>query len=397
MCRLRMMIKSISKQGLKFQLVFFQLVIVFISLNFAFTLINKNTEIKNNINRLVNKDTSLMFRISVNSQNQDPINSINNIYEEISNNKMVDKIGSYSMSKVKVNNSEINAIFFNRGAFDLYNMNICKGSNKIFNHQKSQDEIPIIISNNLSNKLDVGNVFTVKMIQDNQLKDFKLKVIGILNSNAVFWNSRMGDTSSIVSLKDSIIIPFDKQYFYDEIIDSTMKSKNTVVSIKKEYDLNEFGTYFSKINYNNTMLDYIEVNDLITQIYNINKPWIMMTLTFSFLLSILSVIGFIGILTSYITFRKREYGIRFALGSSIKELTRLICGETSLSLITTNFISIVILIIINYILKMNLTPLLIIKSIIPSFIVSITMFFITFLTFKSFVLKKNIVDLMRGN
>lgn len=397
MCRLRMMIKSISKQGLKFQLVFFQLVIVFISLNFAFTLINKNTEIKNNINRLVNKDTSLMFRISVNSQNQDPINSINNIYEEISNNKMVDKIGSYSMSKVKVNNSEINAIFFNRGAFDLYNMNICKGSNKIFNHQKSQDEIPIIISNNLSNKLDVGNVFTVKMIQDNQLKDFKLKVIGILNSNAVFWNSRMGDTSSIVSLKDSIIIPFDKQYFYDEIIDSTMKSKNTVVSIKKEYDLNEFGTYFSKINYNNTMLDYIEVNDLITQIYNINKPWIMMTLTFSFLLSILSVIGFIGILTSYITFRKREYGIRFALGSSIKELTRLICGETSLSLITTNFISIVILIIINYILKMNLTPLLIIKSIIPSFIVSITMFFITFLTFKYFVLKKNIVDLMRGN
>ncbi|RXI44166.1 ABC transporter permease [Clostridium tetani] len=397
MCRLKMLIKSISKQGLKFKLVFFQLVIVFISLNFAFTLINKNLEIKNNINKLVSKDNSVMFRLSVSSQNQDPLNSINKIYEEISNNKMVDKIGSYFMSKIKVNDSEINAIFFNRGAFDLYNMNICKGSNKIFNYQKSQDEIPIFISNNLSNKLNVGNVITVKMLQDNQLKDFKLKVIGMLSSDTVFWNSKLGGNSSIVSLKDSIIIPFDKQYFYDEIVDSTMKSKHTVVSIKKTHDLNEFTTYFSKINYNNTTLDYIKINDLITQIYNINKPWIMMTLTFSLLLSILSTIGFIGILTSYITFRKREYGIRFALGSSNKELTRLICGEIYLSLITTNFISILILIIINYILKMNLTPLLIVKSIIPSFIISVTMFFITFLTFKSYILKKNIVDLMRGN
>ncbi|BDR68516.1 hypothetical protein K144316041_p10100 (plasmid) [Clostridium tetani] len=397
MCRLKMLIKSISKQGLKFKLVFFQLVIVFISLNFAFTLINKNLEIKNNINKLVSKDNSVMFRLSVSSQNQDPLNSINKIYEEISNNKMVDKIGSYFMNKIKVNDSEINAIFFNRGAFDLYNMNICKGSNKIFNYQKSQDEIPIFISNNLSNKLNVGNVITVKMLQDNQLKDFKLKVIGMLSSDTVFWNSKLGGNSSIVSLKDSIIIPFDKQYFYDEIVDSTMKSKHTVVSIKKAHDLNEFTTYFSKINYNNTTLDYIKINDLITQIYNINKPWIMMTLTFSLLLSILSTIGFIGILTSYITFRKREYGIRFALGSSNKELTRLICGEIYLSLITTNFISILILIIINYILKMNLTPLLIVKSIIPSFIISVTMFFITFLTFKSYILKKNIVDLMRGN
>ncbi|RXI57444.1 ABC transporter permease, partial [Clostridium tetani] len=211
MCRLKMLIKSISKQGLKFKLVFFQLVIVFISLNFAFTLINKNLEIKNNINKLVSKDNSVMFRLSVSSQNQDPLNSINKIYEQISNNRMVDKIGSYSISKVKVNETEINTIFFNRGAFDLYNMNICKGSNKIFNYQKSQDEIPIFISNNLSNKLNVGNVITVKMLQDNQLKDFKLKVIGMLSSDTVFWNSKLGGNSSIVSLKDSIIIPFDKQ------------------------------------------------------------------------------------------------------------------------------------------------------------------------------------------
>ncbi|KHO33611.1 hypothetical protein OR62_11960, partial [Clostridium tetani] len=66
-----------------------------------------------------------------------------------------------------------------------------------------------------------------------------------LSSDTVFWNSKLGGNSSIVSLKDSIIIPFDKQYFYDEIVDSTMKSKHTVVSIKKAHDLNEFTTYFS--------------------------------------------------------------------------------------------------------------------------------------------------------
>ncbi|KGM96152.1 ABC transporter permease [Clostridium botulinum] len=397
MFRLRLLINSITKQGIKFKLVFFQLIIVFISLNFAFTLINKNLEIKNNINKLVNKDKSVLLRISVSSQNTHPINSINKIYEQISNNAMVDKIGSYCINKVKVNQHEINAMFFNKGALDLYNISICKGNNKIFSYLKSQDEIPIIISSDLSKKWNLDDIIPITLFKDNRPQNFKLKVIGITNSDAVFWNSRIGDKSSIISLKNSIIIPFDKQYFYDEIVDFKMKSNNTVVSTKKIQDLDKFTTYFSKINYNNTILDYIEVNELISQVYNRSKPWIVLTLTFSFLLSVLSFIGFIGILISYITFRKREYGIRFALGSTNKELSRLVCGEISLSLIITNFISIIIIVIINNISQMNLKSLLIIKSIIPSFIISFTLVFITFLMYKFYILKKNIVDLIRGN
>ncbi|WP_242844660.1 ABC transporter permease [Clostridium novyi] len=136
---------------------------------------------------------------------------------------------------------------------------------------------------------------------------------------------------------------------------------------------------------------------MISQIYNRSKPWIIMTLTFSFLLAVLSFVGFIGILISYITFRRREYGIRFALGSTSKELSRLVCGEISLSLIITNFISVIIIIIINIMLQMNLKSLLIIKSIIPSFIISFTLACITFLMYKFYILKKNIVDLIRGN
>lgn len=397
MFRLRLLIKSIKKQGIKFKLVFFQLIIVFISLNFAFTLINKNLEIKNNINNLMNKDNSALLRMAVNLQNKDSIKSINKIYEQISNNKMVDKIGSYYTKKVKINQSEINAIFFNKGALDLYNINIRKGSNKIFSYQKSQDEIPIIISNDLSKKWGVGNIITVELFQNNQLKNFKLKVIGITNSNAVFWNHRIGDQSSITSLKNSVIIPFDKQYFYDESIDSEMKSSHIVVTTKKTKDLNKFTTYFSKINYSGIMLDYIEVNELISQIYNRSKPWIVMTLTCSFLLSVLSFVGFIGILLSYINFRKREYGIRFALGSTSKELSRLVCGEISLSLIITNFISILVLLIINTIARIDLKTLLIIKSVIPSLIISFILVFITFLIYNFCILNKNIVDLIRGN
>lgn len=397
MFRLKLLIKSITKQGIKFKLVFFQLIIVFISLNFAFTLINKNLEVKSNINKLVDKDKSALLRISVDSQNKNPINSVNNIYEQISNNNLIDKVGNYCIKKVKVNQNEIDAVFLNKGALDLYNINISKGTNEIFNYQKSQDEIPVLISNDLSNKWGLGTIITIELFQNNHPKNFKFKIIGITNKNAVFWNSRMGDKSSITSLKNSIIIPFDKQYFYDEIVDFTMKANHTVVSTKKVQDLNKFTTYFSKINYTNTILDYIEVNELIAQIYNRSKPWIMMTLTFSFLLSVLSFIGFIGILISYITFRKKEYGIRFALGSTSRELSRLVCGEISLSLIITNFISILILIIINYITKMDLNSLLIIKSMIPSFIISFVLVSITFLMYKSYILKKNIVDLIRGN
>ncbi|WP_206427382.1 ABC transporter permease [Clostridium rectalis] len=333
MCRLKVLIKSIVKQGLKFKLVFFQLVIVFISLNFAFVLINKNRDVKSNINNLVNKDKSIMYRILVGSQNKDSINPINKVYKEISNNKMVDKIGSYEISKSLMDDCEFKAIFLNKDASNLYNMNVSSGSNKIFQYQKVGDEIPIIISNNLSSKLDVGSIVRIKLYQNSRLKNFKVIVIGILNNNAYFWNTRIGDNSSIVSLKDSIIIPFHKDYFYDEALDISMKSRYTVVSIKEEFDLNEFTTYLSNLNSKNIMIDYIKINDFITQIYNINKPWIIITLIFSLLLSILSVIGFIGILISYITFRTKEYGIRFALGSSSRELTRLICGEISLSLL----------------------------------------------------------------
>src|SRR3712207_524731 len=212
-------------------------------------------------------------------------------------------------------------------------MDIHKGSNKIFTYPKSQDEIPIIISNDLSKKWDIGDIINIELQQNNRSRNFKLKVIGIATGDAVFWSSTIGDQSSITYLKNSIIIPFDKQYFYDEIIDFRMKSSYTIVSTKETKDLNKFITYFSNISYKGTILDYIEVNEFISQIYRVSKPSIVMTLIFSSLLCILSFIGFIGILISYITFRRREYGIRFALGSTSKELSRLVCGEISLSLI----------------------------------------------------------------
>lgn len=309
----------------------------------------------------------------------------------------MDDIGSYCISETRVNQRKINTIFLNKGAVNLYNMDIHKGSNKIFTYPKSQDEIPIIISNDLSKKWDIGDIINIELQQNNRLRNFKLKVIGIATGDAVFWSSTIGDQSSITYLKNSIIIPFDKQYFYDEIIDFRMKSSYTIVSTKETKDLNKFITYFSNISYKGTILDYIEVNEFISQIYRVSKPSIVMTLIFSSLLCILSFIGFIGILISYITFRRREYGIRFALGSTSKELSRLVCGEISLSLIIANLISILIIIVVNSIMKIELKPLLIIKSIIPSFIISFTLVFITFLIYKYYILKKNIVDIIRGN
>lgn len=397
MWRLRIILKSISKQGIKFKLVFFQLIIVFIALNFAFTLVNKNLDLKYSIDKLVNKDKSAMIGFSVSSSDKEPINSIDRIYEKISRNEVVDKIGSFHMNKIKFNDDEFNGIYLNKGAFKLYNINICKGNIDIFNYKKLKDEIPIIISNDLSKKWSIDSIFTMEMLQNNKLVSLRFKVIGIANSNAVFWNSRNGGQPSINILKNSIIIPFDKQYFYDDGINFAMKTQHTIVSVKEGKALKEFTTYFSKLVDKNIHSKYIEVNDLITSIYEKSKPWITLSITFAALLSVLAVVGFVGILTNYISFRKREYGIRFALGSTSKELSRLICGEILLALIITNLISIFPIIITSYVLGMDLTAALIIKSILPSFIISVTILAITFYMYKYCILKKNIVDLIRGN
>jgi len=397
MWRLRIIFKSISKQGIKFKLVFFQLIIIFISLNFAFTLINKNLDLKHSIDKLIDKDKSAMIGISVSSNDTDPINSINQIYQRISQLKMVDKIGSFHMDKIKIKKEDFNAIYLNKDAFNLYKINVRKGNSDIFNYKKSTDEIPIIISDDLSKMWNIGNVFTIKMLQSNKSINLRFKVIGIAKNNAVFWDSRNGGRPSINTLSKSIIIPFDKEYFYDDGINFSMKTQHTIVSVKKTQDLKQFKTAFSKLITDNSRFKYIEVNDLINKIYEASKPWIMLSLIFVVLLSVLSFVGFVGVMTSYITFRKREYGIRFALGSTSKELSRLVCGEILFALVITNLISIFPIIITSYILNMGLTISLIIKSILPSFSISLVILTITFFIYRSYILKKKIVDLIRGN
>jgi putative ABC transport system permease protein len=397
MARLQIILKSITKQGMKFKLVFFQLVLIFISLNFAFTLVNKNLELKNGIDEFINKDESVMLKLSVNSSDKDPLNSINKIYQEISQNELVDKIGSFDMGTIKIKEKKSNVIYLNRDAFDLYNIKTSKGTSDIFHYKKNQDEIPIIVSEDLSESLGIDTTFSTETLKNNKLEKLNYKVIGIIDSNSVFWNSKNGGQPSLNKLKNSIIIPFDKQYYYDDGINFSMKSQHTIVSVKKKEELNQFESDFLKLTNKNSRNEYIEVNELITRIYEESKPWIVLSLSFVALLSILSLIGFMGILTSYITFRKREYGIRFALGSTSKELSRLVCGEVLLALLITNLISIIPIIILTYILGMDLKITFIMKSVCPSFIISIAILSITFYIYKLFILKKNIVDLIRGN
>lgn len=95
MWRFRMIFKSIKKQGLKFKIVFFQLIIIFIALNFAFTLINKNIDLKEGINKFIDKDRCVLLGFFVPSDIKDPVNLVDTMYENISKSPLVNNISVF--------------------------------------------------------------------------------------------------------------------------------------------------------------------------------------------------------------------------------------------------------------------------------------------------------------
>jgi len=399
MWRFKIIAQSLKKQGIRYKLVFFQLVIVFIALNCAFILINKSFEVKRNVNKLIDENKGIRVGLSISSKCNNPYKTINEIYEKLKKNDEIKKVGSYYVDGIRINElkdaNDLTALYLDKGAFDLYNIKVNKGSKDIFQYQ-NKNEIPVLISSDLGKRLDVNNIINAELYSNNNFKKYKFKVVGVISKNTFFWSGRSKNDSPVESLNKTIIIPFGNEYFYDDMINFNMKGKNTVIVSKESNNTSAVISDLVKLRGNGIEVRAIKVSSIVDQVHKNNKQWIVMLLTFAILLIILSFIGFTGIVTSYIVFRKKEYGIRFALGSTKRELLALISGEIITSLVVTNIIAFLFIILINYLARIKLSKELIILSIVPALAFSCMMICITLVIYKFTLHKKNIVDLVRG-
>ncbi|AOR24435.1 ABC transporter permease [Clostridium taeniosporum] len=380
----KLIFQSIRKQNFKFKILLFQFIIVFISLNFCFSLLIKAECSKNNLKKLIGIENNVMVSINKNYDDNVDINKIlNEKLDRIKKTNGIKAVSRYYKDKVLINDENIGGIFLDKEAMNIYNFNI-DGSKNIF---KKSKYIPIIISEDLKKQYKINDTVEIDYNNDK----FKGKIIGYLNKNDNFWSDRIGNDKSLEKIENSIIIPFDKNCYYNKNLEYRMFNR-IIVQIDKQSDINAL----EKIKNEGIINAYISMYDFVKQIKNQNSQTVFLMEIFAIVISILSLIGFIGVVISYISFRNKEYAIRLTMGSTLKELSILICGEIGISIVISFLISAIISISINIILSVK--PFYIsLVALIPSLLVSIFIFIIFLTTYILFIKRKTINSLMRGN
>lgn len=382
--RKNLILNSIKKQNFKFKILLFQFIIVFISLNICFTLLISARLIKSNLDKLTDINNTAMVYINKDCDNDvDVIENLNKKLDVIRKTKGINKVSRYYKDEVLINDEIVNCIFLDNESMGVYNFKI-DGSKDIF--LESKDNIKVLISEDLKDKYKINDIINI-----DYNNKFQGQVIGYISYDSNFWSNRIGNDKSLEKIENSIIIPFDKKCYYDKNLEYKMFNK---IIIKMDKLNNK--EILEQIKEKGIINSYIGMTDFIKQIKNQNSQIIFFMCTFSILIGILSLLGFIGVVISYTSFRKKEYAIRLTIGSTLKELSILICGEIGVSIGIAFLISAIISAGINVLLSIK--PYYIsLLSLIPSLLVSIFILGIFIVVYMLFIKKKTINDLMRGN
>lgn len=380
--RLKLIFKSIRKQKFKFKVLLFQFIIVFFSLNLCFSLLIRANNFKDKLERLNGIENVAMITINK-SYDQNIIEKLNENLDIIKHTQGIKAVSRYLKSEVSINGKNTKGIFLDSSAMDIYNFNI-EGSKKIFTKTSNTK---ILVSEDLKNKYKINDIVDINYFKDN----FKAEVIGYLSKDNSFWSNKIGTDNSLEKIENSIIIPFDKNGYYNKNIEYKMFSK-IIVKLDEPNDINTL----EEIKDKKIIDNYTSINEFAEQIKMQNSQVIFLLGVFGILIGILAIIGFVGVVISYLSFRNKEYAIRLTIGSTIKELSILICGEIGVSIAIAFVISAIISTSVNIVLKVK--PYYIsLVSLIPSIFLSIFIFCIFLFVHILYIKRKTINSLMRGN
>jgi putative ABC transport system permease protein len=264
-----------------------------------------------------------------------------------------------------------------KGINSLGNINVIEGRNFTNDDFKSSINSPIPVL--VGYKLIKYNVFKLgEEIEDKQ-NNRLYKVIGILSNDST-WFRFSPEQGEFMSLDDKLIIPFNDS-MYSKIL-SGMMFTNYYSILKDEKssdkDLLDLKNIADKIDLKvelHTLKEELGIQR--DQIKKDNSLWILFSLFFI----VMTSLSLLFIMFSSIIARKKEFGIRIAVGASLLQIQKLVIGEIIVIVTTASLIAIfygIYSININgvswYDSTLNtyyISPRIIIISIILSFIITI--------------------------
>lgn len=350
----------IKKQNLKFKVILMQFIIVVASLNIASSIFISSLIPKMNFNSLINLSNSYIINIIAN-KDKNVLANYSESLEKITTDIPIKNSGRYYIKDIFINNDTYSGIFLDEESIDMYNLDLLKDTEPSI----ETDTINVLLSEDLKGNYSVGDFVNIST----DFKDINCKVIGYLNKK--FWTENLNSKVDVKPLKNSIIIPFGKNGFYEKNIDykmfdsiiiesSSSDIENKLDKLKDEKVINSYSQsckYFLKINDENMQQGFI-------------------CISIALILSAFSLIGFIGVIFSYKNIIYNQYSDPTEQNKINTKFKKIVFIEITLSIVLSLIIS------ITYIQNLN-TNYIISVQLLLDIVILILLYFLLNLLLKS--------------
>lgn len=412
MGQLKLILQSLNKQGFRIKLIVIQMLFVFIAFNMAFNLIYNSSKFERDIKKVFNPDDTMNLQIIITKSISESSVDYKNIYKDILNSKYVKNAGLYlstdtslgamsDQAELKKTNLDIRKIYIDLPSAKLYRFKVQCGKSFSADDFKNMNnnDIPILVGKDLEKVLPVNSELDMKhQVDYHKVVYTKLKVIGILDASSIFWADNHASKNITGNLDNAVIIPFNgPNYDIDDFAMQYMIGTDMTIQCKDKLSRDKLMKYLTdKYGSSKCEFKFNTVNEMIRNTYKDNAVWLAIIFAFAAMLLILSGIGLTGTILTYIDTRRREFGIRFAMGSTSKSLVTLIFGEVCIIFLVSDICSIVIYAVISLILPEGIIPAFNLIPALYSLILALALSIITAIAPIINILKSEPVNLIRG-
>jgi putative ABC transport system permease protein len=343
-----MIIKSHTKQKNKSILILIQLFIASFSICIGLGLLEFNISHITQVKSVFSLNT-LCMNINIATKGEtlskEQKTMLENLYKHIKNDNRVSSIGSYDIGYIKSDTSDrpdelyrnVKVIAIDNDLMDLFNNSKNIGTIKDYKNKS----IPVLVGKNVKNIIPIGSSKIIKLNSGN--KEYPVTVDGVIKKHTFSLTSGFGNTISkyIEEPDDNIIVVLPKD-------EPSLFKNQLLINLKNNFDDDSFKKDLNEtLNKYNMTGSIHNINDELNIYINRNKIPIMACIGISLILLILSSFGLLGVILSSIIRRKIEFGIRYSIGATPKNIMQLIVGEILFLFLVGNFLGIMLALIIS--------------------------------------------------
>lgn len=201
---------------------------------------------------------------------------------------------------------------------------------------KNGDYVPAIAGYGYKDTFQLNEEYFFNYYPEDKKMPLKIHIVAIQNENEhmLLGNSSLA-VDTVTDEQNYLIIPQICDF------DNIAYSYNMFLPAEEnwERDYSVIADTFAK---EGVSMNARRITEEVDQVMNRQKPFLIATALFSVVILILSSVGCIGTVLSGMSLRKKEFGVRYALGMQKKQLVYMIVSEMMVIFIISGLVAIAV-------------------------------------------------------